>query len=102
MQRYATIHTAMFGVRLPGPERQQSSASPGSEPVSTSVSPRKPMKQQVHWAFDGHISVLAFVGPEYELYALFDTMTDKESAMRICHRLSVWIKAQQADFFMPF
>lgn len=59
------------------------------------------MKQQVQWAFGGRMSALAFVGPEYELYALFDAMTDKGDAMRICHRLSVWVKGQQADLFMP-
>lgn len=48
------------------------------------------------------MSILALVSPEYELYSLFDALTDKDTAMRLCHKLSVYIKAQQADMFMPF
>ena len=59
------------------------------------------LQQQVHWCTDGSLATLAYAGPEYELYALFDAMTDKLSASQICQRLSVWIKGQQADLFMP-
>ncbi|KAL0025925.1 hypothetical protein WJX77_003954 [Trebouxia sp. C0004] len=101
MQRYAFVHTVMSGAKLPDSFKQQTGLPSAVGYSNTSMPYQQTVKQQVHWAFDGRISVLAFVGPEYELYALFDAMTAKDTAMRICHRLSVWIKGQQADLFMP-
>ena len=97
MHRYAMVHAAMFhnagrSARL----RQASSSASASHTV-----PVPALQQQVHWCTDGILATLAYAGPEYELYALFDAMTDKESATKMCHRLSVWIKGQQADLFMP-
>ena len=98
MQRYAVVQAAMF-------HRHGRSASShqGSLPqnLSSYRLPAPPLQQQVHWCRGGSLTTLAYAGPEYELYALFDAMTDKPSATQICQRLSVWIKAQQADLFMP-
>ncbi len=99
MQRYATVHAAMT-------QKAGNAASSSKQPSSTSASyssatSQQSLQQQVHWSSDGSMSALAYAGPEYELYALFDAMTDKETATRTCNRLSVWIKGQQADLFMP-
>ena len=101
MQRYASVHTAMSGTKMPESHKQQTGLPSAADSSNTTVRHHHLLKQQVHWVFDGCISVLALVGPEYELYALFDALTDKDTAMSICHRLSVWIKGQQADLFMP-
>ena len=96
MQRYAVVHAAMF----PRPGHSVSSKQ-GSLSQIPSTQSLLPLQQQVHWCTDGSLATLAYAGPEYELYALFDVMTDKVSATQICQRLSVWIKGQQADLFMP-
>ena len=99
MQKYAMVHAAMTqksGVSASKAKQAATSSSPYSNPVH-----QQALQQQVHWCSDGSMSALAYAGPEYELYALFDAMTDKETATRTCHRLSVWIKGQQADLFMP-
>lgn len=95
MQRYATVHAAMF----PGGSVSYNQRSLSTIPSSQSL-PAPSLQQQVHWCADGSLATLAYAGPEYELYALFDTMTEKVVATQICHRLSVWIKGQQADLFM--
>ena len=95
MHQYARVHAAM--TQKHG-RPQHASATYVS---SSNSMPQQMLQQQVHWSADGRMSVLAYAGPEYELYALFDAMTDKETATRTCHRLSVWIKGQQADLFMP-
>ncbi|KAL3136443.1 hypothetical protein ABBQ38_005698 [Trebouxia sp. C0009 RCD-2024] len=97
MQRYAVVHDAMFH----RPARSVSSNQRSLSPIPPSQSLQAaPLQQQVHWCTDGSLATLAYAGPEYELYALFDAMTEKLMATQICHRLSVWIKGQQADLFM--
>ena len=98
MQRYATVHAAMFHRSGHATGSRQASAGPTS---TSHLSAAPSLQQQVHWCSDDSWATLAYAGPEYELYALFDVMTDKDSATQICHRLSVWIKGQQADMFMP-
>ena len=97
MQRYALVQAAMFSRH-----RRSVSSRQGSLPHNPSSQslPAPPLQQQVHWCSDGSLATLAYAGPEYELYALFDAMTDKPSATQICQRLSVWIKGQQAELFM--
>ena len=97
MQRYAMVHAAMFH----RPAHSVSSNQRSLTPVLSSQSVQAvPLQQQVHWCTDGSLATLAYAGPEYELYALFDVMTEKLMATQICHRLSVWVKGQQADLFM--
>ena len=96
LQRYATVHTAMTQRLKP-----HASAAATASATSSSPKPQQTLQQQVHWSADGRLTALAYAGPEYELYALFDAMTDKETATRTCHRLSVWIKGQQPSLFMP-
>lgn len=98
MQQYATVYAAMFSQT-----GQQSSAHQTLSSRSSSLHSQytQSLRQQVHWRSDGIMATLAYASPEYELYALFDAMTSKELATKICHRLSVWIKGQQADLFMP-
>ena len=95
MQRYAVVQTAM--TQKPGRDAAAAKANTVQQlPMS-----QQTLQQQVHWTMDDRMSALAYAGPEYELYALFDAMTDKQTATTICHRLSVWIKGQQPDLFMP-
>ena len=95
MQRYAVVQTAM--TQKPG---RDAAAARANALQQLSLS-QQTLQQQVHWNLDGKLSALAYAGPEYELYALFDAMTDKQTATTTCHRLSVWIKGQQPDLFMP-
>ncbi len=99
MQRYAIVHAAMTQKAGSG----SSSSTKGSAATASygGLPPQQSLQQQVHWRSDGSMSALAYAGPEYELYALFDAMTDKDTATRTCQRLSVWIKGQQSDLFMP-
>ncbi|DBB05236.1 TPA: hypothetical protein ACH3X3_010475 [Trebouxia sp. C0006] len=99
MQRYAIVHAAMTQKAGSG----SSSSKKGSAATASygGLPPQQSLQQQVHWRSDGSMSALAYAGPEYELYALFDAMTDKDTATRTCQRLSVWIKGQQSDLFMP-
>ena len=39
--------------------------------------------------------------PEYEVFALFDALAELDVAAAVCQRLCAWIKAQQADLFVP-
>lgn len=100
MRRYASVHAAMSAASWSDTERQLRHSLPGSLPASAAAA-QQCMQQQVHWAADGCMSVLAFVGPEYELYGVFDAATSKDAAVKISHRLSVWVKSQQAELFMP-
>ncbi len=45
--------------------------------------------------------VLAYAGPEYEVFAYFDALAELDAAAAICQRLCAWVKAQQADLFVP-
>ena len=98
MARYATVHAAMFH-RLDPAVRLRSATQSSVSYSQAQLQPQ--LQQQVHWCTDGSLVALAYAGPEYELYALFDSMVDKETATKMCHRLSVWIKGQQTDLFMP-
>lgn len=98
MQRYAVVQAALF--HRHGHLASSHQGSLPQNPSSHSL-PTPLLQQQVHWRTDGSLATLAYAGPEYELYALFDAMTDKASATQICQRLSVWIKGQQADLFLP-
>lgn len=99
MQRYAIVHAAM--TQKAGLSRSGSRAGLAANASYGNLPPQQSLQQQVHWRSDGSMSALAYAGPEYELYALFDAMTDKDTATRTCQRLSVWIKGQQSDLFMP-
>lgn len=48
-----------------------------------------------------YAQVLAYAGPEYEVFALFDALAELDAAAAVCQRLCAWIKAQQADLFVP-
>ncbi|KAL0035669.1 hypothetical protein WJX79_007044 [Trebouxia sp. C0005] len=99
MQRYAIVHAAM--TQKAGLSRSGSRAGVAVNAFDGSLPSQQSLRQQVHWRSDGSMTALAYAGPEYELYALFDAMTDKDTATRTCQRLSVWIKGQQSDLFMP-
>ena len=101
MQRYASVHAAMSATGWSDTEHQLRRSQAGATSASAATAYQQPMQQQIHWAADGRMSVLAFAGPEYELYAVFDAATSKDAAVKISHRLSVWIKSQQAELFMP-
>lgn len=47
------------------------------------------------------LSALAYASAEYEMYALFDPLAQKQAIVQICQRLCAWIKAQQAELFVP-
>ena len=47
------------------------------------------------------VQVLAYAGPEYEVFALFDALAELDAAAAVCQRLCAWVKAQQADLFVP-
>jgi hypothetical protein len=59
------------------------------------------LQQRAHFAQDGARTLLAYIGAEYEVYALFDALVDRAAAVAMCQRLCAWIKAQHADLFVP-
>ena len=63
-----------------------------------SSKPERPLR--LHWCQGCSLTSLAFTGPEYRLYALFDALTDQETATLICQRVAAWVKAQQAQLFV--
>ena len=44
--------------------------------------------------------VLRCAGPEFELYATFDPLTDKVAAVTICNRLCAWLREHEPSLFM--
>lgn len=56
---------------------------------------------RVHFLRNDRLTTLAYVSPEYEIYAQYDALVDKEAATGICNRLAAWIKQHQADLFVP-
>jgi hypothetical protein len=78
---YANLHAALF--------REDGGPTAGLPPG------------RVHFRRNDRQTCLAYVSPEYEIYATFDPLVDKEAATGICNRLAVWVKQQQADLFVP-
>lgn len=76
MPAYARVHAAMFGE--------------GGH-----------VRQRVHFTRDDARVALAYTGAEYEVYAQFDTLLDRNAAVAICQRLCAWIKGQHAELFVP-
>ncbi|CAL8471447.1 g10989 [Coccomyxa elongata] len=76
MPAYARVHAAMFG--------------DGGD-----------VRQRVHFTRDNSRVALAYTGAEYEVYAQFDTLLDRNAAVAICQRLCAWIKGQHAELFVP-
>jgi hypothetical protein len=57
-------------------------------------------QHRVHYrAGPTHVSLLC-VGPEFELYATFDALTDKAAAVTICNRLCAWLHEHEPSLFM--
>jgi hypothetical protein len=69
----------------------------------THANPSMTAQHRVHFrAGENHV-LLAVMGQDFELYATFDPLTDKASAVPICNRLCVWLNQKEADLFMaPF
>jgi hypothetical protein len=44
--------------------------------------------------------ILLCVGPEFELYATFDPLTDKGAAITICNRLCGWLHQNEPSLYM--
>ncbi|KAK9807508.1 hypothetical protein WJX72_001125 [[Myrmecia] bisecta] len=82
MPAYARVHAAMF-------RASEGGASAGLAP------------QRVHYSQDSERTMLAYVSPEYEVYAVYDALTDKQTAVQLCHKLGSYIKSQQTDLFVP-
>ena len=76
MPAYARVHAAMFG--------------------EGGI-----VRQRVHFTRDDSRVALAYTGAEYEVYAQFDTLLDRSTAVAICQRLCAWIKGQHAELFVP-
>ena len=53
------------------------------------------LQQRAHYTQDGARTLLAYIGAEYEVYALFAALVDRAAAV------GIWIKAQHADLFVP-
>ena len=81
MIAYKRIHAAVFHRDHLGPGR-----------------PERPLR--VHWCQGSSLTSLAFTGPEYRLYALFDPLTDQQTATVICQKISAWVKSHQAQLFV--
>lgn len=56
--------------------------------------------QRIRYEQNQICTILGFAGAEFELYAVFDALTEKRKALEICQRLSVWVKANQAAMFV--
>jgi len=66
-------------------------------------SPTKSEQHRVHFRSGEKQVLLAVMGQDFELYAAFDPLTDKASAVPICNRLCAWLNQKEADLFMaPF
>ena len=59
------------------------------------------VRQRVHFCRTDERVLLAYVGAEYEVFAQFDALTDRGSALAVCQRLCAYIKNQQSDLFVP-
>ena len=55
----------------------------------------------MHWAQGSRLTSLAFVGAQYQLFAIFDALVTHQTATLICQRISAWIKRQQGLLFVP-
>eukprot|EP00884_Botryococcus_braunii_P019029 jgi/Botrbrau1/580/Bobra.0010s0046.1 len=82
MPAYATVRAMLF--------REEGTSVAGQVPG------------RVHFRRNDRLTTLAYVGPEYEIYAQYDALVDKETATGICNRLATWIKQHQADLFVPW
>ena len=69
------------------------------EDEAATIPPASPLRVYFHRTDE--FSVLAYASAEYEMYALFDALAQKPAIVRICQRLCAWIKAQQAELFVP-
>ena len=49
---------------------------------------------------DAHC-LLAVVGETYELYAVFDPLTDPPSAVTVANRLCAWLRTQESELLCP-
>ena len=59
------------------------------------------VKQRVHFCRTDGGAMLAYVGAEYEVFAQFDALMDRSSALAVCQRLCNYIKNQHSDLFVP-
>lgn len=82
MPLYCRIHAAVF-------RADEDLGSPTAAPL------------RVYYHSTDEFSALAYASAEYELYALFDPVSQKEVVVRICQRLCAWVKAQQSELFVP-
>ncbi len=55
----------------------------------------------MHFEADAMQTVLAYAGPEFVLYAILQPLTTRAAALDACNALCVWLKARQADLFLP-
>lgn len=104
MPAYARAHAAMFRSSEAARAARLASAAAsrsGKGPVSSRVESPSLPPHRVHWLVDDNFALLAFAGAEYEVYALFDALTDCATAQTITQKLSAYIKVQHADLFMP-
>lgn len=104
MPAYARAHAAMFRSSEAARAARLASAAAsrsGKGPVSSRAESPSLPPHRVHWVVDDNFALLAFAGAEYEVYALFDALTDCATAQTITQKLSAYIKVQHADLFMP-
>jgi hypothetical protein len=51
----------------------------------------------VHFRCSDAHCLLAVVGESFELYAVFDPLTDTPAAVAVANRLCAWLRTQEAE-----
>lgn len=57
--------------------------------------------QRIRYVQSSTCAIVGFVGAEFELFAVFDSLVQKTKALEICQRLAAWVKANQSTLFVP-
>ena len=75
MRRYQQLHASVHNPHAAGPHK-------------------------VHFCGDDSYVMLAYVAQEFQLYAVFDPLTENALAANLCKRLCSWLKGEEAQLFL--
>ncbi|KAL7613208.1 hypothetical protein Lser_V15G08024 [Lactuca serriola] len=66
----------------------------------TSMHDKETGPHKTQFKRDGNYVLLCWVTTDFELYAAFDPLADKGSAIRICNRVCQWVKDVENEIFL--
>jgi hypothetical protein len=87
----ATAAAAQQQQQQPQPPPYQHGSSPASVPAV----------QRVHLRSSDEHCLLAVVGDTFELYAVFDPLTETPAAVGVANRLCAWLRTQDVELLCP-